>query len=87
MGVDRSELHDQLVELFDGVDFPVSSRSEIERQMGPGDAYERVESGEFSMTLMAIGNAVDGDVGDYPYEDAGELAAAVLDALEAKGRL
>lgn len=88
MSADRSELRDQLVEIFDGVEFPVSSRNAIERQLGPGDAYERIESGDFSMTLMSIGNAVSGgDVGDYPYEDAGALASAILDALDEMGRL
>ena len=88
MSVDRSELEAQFAVLLDPVEFPVSSRYEIERDLPPGAAHKRIESGDFSMSLLSIGNAVGrGDVGDYPYETPDELAAAVIDALEEKGHL
>jgi hypothetical protein len=88
MSADRSEIRERLVDVFEDLRFPVSSRAEIERQFGPADAATRVESGDFSMSLQAIGNAVRGtDVADYPYEDAESLADAVVAALDRAGRL
>ncbi|MDG5776685.1 MTH865 family protein [Haloarculaceae archaeon H-GB2-1] len=78
---DRSELHQQMTEAFEGADYPVSSPMDLVPALPDGPST-KFESGDFSMTAMELNTKISG--GDFPYDDVESLVDDLLDELEAK---
>ena len=83
--VDRDDLRAQFVDAFEGADYPVNSPMDLVPALpqGPGT---RFESGDFSMTAMAL-NTKSGGNQDFPYEDVDSLVDDIMDGLEEGGHL
>lgn len=81
----RDELREQLIEAFEGADYPVSNQMDLVPALpdGPGT---RFEAGDVSFTAMELATRL-ADVQDFPYEDVESMVDDVLDGLEAKGML
>ncbi|WP_459809411.1 MTH865 family protein [Halopiger thermotolerans] len=82
--VDESELRQQMIDAFEGADYPVSSPMDLVPALpnGPGTKFE---SGDFSMTAMEMNTKVSG--GDFPYDDPESLVDDLLQELKEKGEL
>jgi len=76
---DRDELREQLVEAFEGADYPVSSPMDLVPALPNGPATT-FESGDVSFTAMELNQK--GGGGDFPYDDVESLTDDVLDGLE-----
>lgn len=86
---DPAEIHEQLIDAFEGADYPVSSPMEFLPALPNGPATT-FESGDFSMSIMELQNAGDGDSGDedrYPYHSAEEVADDIVEGLQEAGEL
>lgn len=81
----RAELREQLIEAFEGADYPVSNQMDLVPALpdGPGT---RFEAGDVSFTAMELATKL-ADVQDFPYDDVESMVDDVLDGLEAKGML
>ncbi|MFW6449113.1 MAG: MTH865 family protein [Halobacteriota archaeon] len=81
----REELREQLVEAFEGADYPVSNQMDLVPALpdGPGT---RFEAGDVSFTAMELATKLS-DVQDFPYDDVDTLVDDILDGIEAKGML
>ncbi|MFB6183074.1 MAG: MTH865 family protein [Haloarculaceae archaeon] len=81
---DRDDLREQLIDAFEGADYPVSSAMDLVPALpdGPSTTFE---SGDFSMTAMELNTKVSG--GNFPYDDVESLVEDLLDELEANGFL
>ena len=77
--VDRDDLRQQMLDAFEGADYPVNSPMDLVPALpdGPGTTFE---SGDFSMTAMELNTKLDG--GDFPYESAEAFVDDVMDQLE-----
>ncbi len=78
----RDELREQLIEAFEGADYPVSNQMDLVPALpdGPGT---RFEAGDVSFTAMELATKL-ADMQDFPYDDVETMVEDVLDALEAK---
>lgn len=76
--VDRDDLRQQLIEAFEGADYPINSPMDLLPALpdGPGTKFE---SGEFSMTAMELNTKLDGD---FPYESPEAFVDDVMAQLE-----
>jgi len=81
---DRDELRAQLVDAFEGADYPVTSPMDLVPALPNGPATT-FESGDVSFTAMELNQQ--GGGGDIPYEDVDALAEDILDGLEAEDYL
>ncbi|MFP4590259.1 MAG: MTH865 family protein [Halobacteriales archaeon] len=81
----REDLREQLVDAFEGADYPVSNQMDLVPALpdGPGT---RFEAGDVSFTAMELATKLS-DVQDFPYDDVDTLVDDILDGLEAKGML
>ncbi|WP_136716253.1 MTH865 family protein [Halorientalis salina] len=81
---DKDELRDQIVEAFEGADYPVSSPMDLVPALpnGPGTTFE---SGDVSFTAMELNQK--GGGGDFPYDDVDSLVDDIMDGLEDEGYL
>ncbi|MHC3437696.1 MTH865 family protein [Natrialbaceae archaeon A-gly3] len=81
---DEAQLREQMVEAFDGADYPVSSPMDLVPALpnGPGTKFE---SGEFSMTVMELNAELEG--GDFPYESVDAFVDDIIAELKADGHL
>jgi hypothetical protein len=79
---DRDDLHDQLVEAFEGAAYPVTSPMDLLPALpeGPETTFE---SGEFAMTAGELNSEIWTDV-DFPFRDAESLADEVVATLAAE---
>ena len=77
--VDRDELRQQMMDAFEGADYPINSPMDLVPALpqGPGTTFE---SGDFSMTAMELNTKLGG--GDFPYESAEAFVDDVMDQLE-----
>jgi len=82
--VDRAELREQMIDAFEGAEYPISSPMDLVPALpdGPGTSFE---SGEFSMTAMELNAELSG--GEFPYESVDAFVDDVLAELEAEGHL
>lgn len=82
--VDEAELRQQMVDAFEGADYPISSPMDLVPALpdGPGTKFE---SGDFSMTAMELNTKLSG--GDFPYETVDDLVDDIMAELEAKDEL
>ncbi len=81
---DADEIRDQMIEAFEGAEYPVSSPMDLVPALpdGPGTKFE---SGEFSMTAMELNTKTSG--GDFPYDDVEPLVDDIIDDLKDQGEL
>jgi hypothetical protein len=79
---DKDELRDQIVEAFEGADYPVSSPMDLVPALPNGPATT-FESGDVSFTAMELNQK--GGGGDFPYDDVGSLVDDIMDGLEDEG--
>ncbi|WP_222918342.1 MTH865 family protein [Natrinema sp. SYSU A 869] len=81
---DEAELRAQLIDAFEGADYPVSSPMDLVPALpnGPGTKFE---SGDFSMTAMELSTKTSG--GDFPYDDVESLVDDLLAELRERGEL
>jgi len=77
--VDKEDLRQQMVDAFEGADYPISSPMDLVPALpnGPGTKFE---SGEFSMTAMELNTKLGG--GDFPYATVDEFVDDVMSQLE-----
>ncbi|MFC4246837.1 MTH865 family protein [Natribaculum luteum] len=75
---DEAELREQMIEAFEGADYPISSPMDLVPALpdGPGTTFE---SGDFSMTAMELNTKLSG--GDFPYESVDDFVDDVLEEL------
>jgi hypothetical protein len=84
---DPNELREQLIDAFEGADYPVSNPMDFLPALPNGPATT-FESGEFSMSVMELNNAVDDDQGErFPYDSAEEVAEDIIEGLKDRGEI
>lgn len=81
----REDLREQLVEAFEGADYPVTNQMDLVPALPDGPAT-RFEAGDTSFTAMELGTKLGGHQ-EFPYDDVDSLVDDVLDGLEAEGEL
>ncbi|GAA0676872.1 MTH865 family protein [Natronoarchaeum mannanilyticum] len=81
---DKAELREQMIDAFEGADYPISSPMDLVPALpnGPGTKFE---SGDFSMTAMELNTKLSG--GDFPYDSPDAFVDDVLEELEANGHI
>ena len=77
--VDKDDLRQQMIDAFEGADYPISSPMDLVPALpsGPGT---RFESGDFSMTAMELNTKLGG--GDFPYDSPEAFVDDVMEQLE-----
>lgn len=82
--VDKDDLRQQMIEAFEGADYPIDSPMDLVPALpqGPGTKFE---SGDFSMTAMELNTKLGG--GDFPYDTVEEFVDDVMEQLEAQDHL
>ena len=77
--VDKDELRQQMIDAFEGADYPIDSPMDLVPALpqGPGTTFE---SGDFSMTAMELNTKLGG--GEFPYESAEAFVDDVMGQLE-----
>ena len=83
---DVEEIRAQLVDAFEGADYPVSNPMEFLPALPNGPATT-FESGDFSMSIMELQNASDGGDDRYPYHGPEEVANDIIEGLQDAGEL
>ncbi|PSP98225.1 hypothetical protein BRC94_08960 [Halobacteriales archaeon QS_5_70_17] len=81
---DRQELRAQMMDAFEGADYPVTSPMDLVPAL-PNGPSTKFESGDFSMTAMELNTKLGG--GDFPYESPDAFVDDILDQLEDQGYL
>ncbi|MEF8789644.1 MAG: MTH865 family protein [Haloarculaceae archaeon] len=76
---ERSDLRDQMVEAFEGADYPINSPMDLVPAL-PSGPSTKFESGDFSMTAMELNTKLGS--GDFPYDSVDTFVDDVLDQLE-----
>jgi len=76
---DEAELRQQMIDAFEGADYPISSPMDLVPALpnGPSTSFE---SGDFSMTAMELNTKLSG--GDFPYDDVESFVDDVLQQLK-----
>ena len=82
--VDRDELREQMMDAFEGADYPINSPMDLVPALpqGPGTTFE---SGDFSMTAMELNTKLGG--GDFPYDSPEAFVDDVMQRLEDQGHI
>jgi hypothetical protein len=75
----RSDLRAQLIDAFEGADYPVSNPMGFVPAL-PDGPTTRFEVGEFAMTAMELQTKLPG--GDFPYDDAESFVDDVMEKLD-----
>lgn len=81
----ETELRAQLLEAFEGADYPVSNQMDLVPALpnGPGT---RFEAGDSSFTAMEMAAKL-GSHQEFPYADPESLVDDVIEGLKAEGML
>jgi hypothetical protein len=81
----ESELRDQLLDAFEGADYPVSNQMDLVPALpnGPGTKFE---AGDVSFTAMEMAAKLGGHQ-EFPYESAQDLVDDVIEGLKAEGMI
>ena len=76
---DEQEIRQQMIDAFEGADYPISSPMDLVPALpnGPGTKFE---SGDFSMTAMELNTKLPG--GDFPYESAEAFVDDIIQNLK-----
>ncbi len=80
--VDEAELRDQMIDAFEGADYPISSPMDLVPALpnGPGTTFE---SGDYSVTAMELNTKTSG--GDFPYDDPEAFVDDIMADLKEQG--
>ncbi|MFC6718307.1 MTH865 family protein [Natrialbaceae archaeon GCM10025810] len=81
---DESEIRAQMIEAFEGADYPISSPMDLVPALPNGPAT-KFESGDFSMTAMELNTKTSG--GDFPYENVEAFVDDIIADLKDQGEL
>lgn len=76
---DESELREQMIEAFEGADYPISSPMDLVPAL-PSGPSTKFESGDFSMTAMELNTKLSG--GEFPYDSAEEFVDDIIEQLK-----
>ncbi len=81
---DVDEIREQMIDAFEGADYPISSRMDLVPALpnGPGTKFE---SGDFSVTAMELNTKTSG--GDFPYDDPEAFVDDIIEDLKEQGEL
>ncbi|APW99090.1 hypothetical protein CHINAEXTREME_15480 [Halobiforma lacisalsi AJ5] len=81
---DEAEIREQMIDAFEGADYPISSPMDLVPALpnGPGTKFE---SGDFSMTAMELNTKASG--GDFPYDDVETLVDDIIEQLKEQDEL
>jgi hypothetical protein len=76
---DEAEIREQMIEAFEGADYPISSPMDLVPALpnGPSTSFE---SGDFSMTAMELNTKLGG--GDFPYDSAEAFVDDLIEQLK-----
>jgi len=79
---DKDDLREQMIEAFEGADYPISSPMDLVPALpnGPSTTFE---SGDFSMTAMELNTKLSG--GDFPYDAPEDFVDDIMEQLEDQG--
>ncbi|WP_338728970.1 MTH865 family protein [Haladaptatus sp. DJG-WS-42] len=77
---DKAELRQQMIDAFEGANYPISSPMDLVPALPNGPAT-KFESGDFSMTAMELNTKISG--GDFPYDSPEAFVDDILGKLEA----
>jgi hypothetical protein len=82
--VDNDDLRRQMIDAFEGADYPINSPMDLVPALpnGPGTTFE---SGEFSMTAMELNTKLPG--GEFPYDSAEAFVDDIMEQLEDRNLL
>jgi len=81
---DEAELRSQMMNAFEGADYPISSPMDLVPAL-PNGPSTKFESGDFSMTAMELNTKLDG--GNFPYESPDAFVDDIIEQLEAQDEL
>ena len=78
---DEQEIRQQMIDAFEGADYPISSPMDLVLALpdGPGTKFE---SGDFSMTAMELNTKLPG--GDFPYDSPEAFVDDVIQNLKSE---
>jgi len=79
--VDHDDLRQQMIDAFEGADYPINSPMDLVPALPDGPST-RFESGDFSMTAMELNTKLDGS--DFPYDSPEDFVDDVMAELEEK---
>ncbi|MDQ2052079.1 MTH865 family protein [Natronolimnohabitans sp. A-GB9] len=81
---DEDEIREQMIDAFEGADYPISSPMDLVPALpdGPGTKFE---SGDFSMTAMELNTKTSS--GDFPYDDPETFVDDIIEDLKEQGEL
>ena len=81
--VDKDDLRQQLIDAFEGADYPINSPMDLVPALpqGPGTTFE---VGDETITAMELNQEASGQ-GNYPYESVDALVDDLMDGLEEEG--
>ncbi|WP_136715504.1 MTH865 family protein [Halorientalis salina] len=79
---DKDDLREQMIEAFEGADYPISSPMDLVPAL-PNGPSTKFESGDFSMTAMELNTKLSG--GEFPYDSAADFVDDILEELEDQG--
>ena len=79
------ELRTQLVDAFEGADYPVQNQMDLVPAL-PNGPTTRFETDDVSFTAMELATRL-GGYQDFPYDDVDTLADDVIEGLEAEGMI
>lgn len=76
--VDKADLRQQMMDAFEGADYPINSPMDLVPALpqGPGTKFE---SEDFSMSAMELNTKLDAD---FPYDSPEEFVDDVMAQLE-----
>ncbi|MFC6719286.1 MTH865 family protein [Natrialbaceae archaeon GCM10025810] len=84
---DVDEVRRQLIDAFEGADYPVSNPMELLPALPNGPATT-FESGDFEMSVMELQSASGGGMQErFPYDSPEEIADDVIEGLQDAGEL
>jgi hypothetical protein len=78
---DEDDLREQMIEAFEGADYPISSPMDLVPAL-PNGPSTKFESGDFSMTAMELNTKLSG--GEFPYDTPEEFVDDVLEELKSQ---
>lgn len=76
---DKDDLREQMIEAFEGADYPISSPMDLVPAL-PNGPSTKFESGDFSMTAMELNTKLSG--GDFPYDSPSDFVDDIISQLE-----
>jgi hypothetical protein len=77
--VDKEDLRQQMIDAFEGADYPINSPMDLVPAL-PAGPSTKFESGDFEMTAMELNTKLGG--GDFPYDSPEAFVDDIMDQLE-----